>query len=163
MSFFKNIGKAIGKVGKVVGSTTGKILKTVAPVAAIIPGVGTAVSAAAGTLGEVLSPTKQDAIIEAVSEQGVVKVDKIEDTIVNNNPNVDAATLQVATSQMTELAVAAVPNATVDDTRSATNISTGTKIIQWVKNNMLIVGGFVVGLFLIMNQGGNSRRKSRRW
>lgn len=157
MGFFKNIGKAIGKVGNVVG----KVVKTVAPVAAIVPGVGTAVAAAAGITGELLSPTKQEAIVEAVQEQQVVKVDKIEKTIVNDNPSIDAASLQAAVTQMTSQALAAAPTAKIDDSKSSVNIAGGTKLIQWLKSNALLVVAGVAGLFLILKPNGG-RRSYRR-
>ncbi|NDW09065.1 hypothetical protein [Dysgonomonas sp. 520] len=159
MSFFKKVGNALGKAAKTVTKVTGKVLKTAAPVAAMIPGIGTAVAGAASVVGEVLSPTKQEAIIEAVQDQGVVKVDKIENTILQNNPNIDSATLQVATQQMTKAAVAAAPDAKVDDSKALTDIPTTTKIIQWVKSNILLVAGGAVALFLVLKGKGGRRRR----
>lgn len=159
MSFFKSIGKAIGSVGKVVG----KVVKTVAPVAAIIPGVGTIAAAAGSIVGNVLDPPKQEAIVNAVQEQQVVKVDKIEQTIAANNPAIDSASLQVATKAMTQQVIAAVPTAKIDDSQSTTNISTGTKVLQWIKSNAILVLAGVGGLFFFMsNRGsGSSRRRNR--
>lgn len=160
MSFFKSIGKAIGKVGKTVGKVTGNVLKTVAPVAAIVPGVGAAVAGAASILGNVLSPTKQEAIENAVHEQEVVKVEKIENTILKENPSIDSQTLQAATQQMVNQTLSTTPTAKVDDSQSLTNISTTTKILQWVKSNaILVLGGLGVGLFFLTN---NNRRRGRR-
>jgi len=159
MGFFSKIGKGISNAVKGVTKVVGNVVKTVAPVAAIIPGVGGIVSAVAGIVGEVLSPTKQAAIEEAVGEQGVVKVDKIENTILASNPNIDAGTLQAATSAMTQQALNANPTAKIDDSNSLTNVPFMTKAIQWVKSNFLIVGAGVVGLFLIFkNKGGRRRR-----
>jgi hypothetical protein len=158
MSLFKSIGKALGSVGKVVG----KVVKTVAPVASVIPGVGTLVSAGASVLGNVLDPPKQKAIVDAVEQQGVVKVEKIEQTILKDNPNVDAATLQAAAVHMTQQALSSNPTASVDDSKSVTTISSGTKIIQWVKSNAILVVGAVGGLFFFMsNKNGGSRRYRR--
>lgn len=161
MSFFKSIGKAIGGAAKAVGSVAGKVLKTVAPVAAIIPGVGSVVAAGASILGNVLSPDKQEKIEQAVSQQEVVKVDKIESTIVKENPSIDAASLQAATQQMVNQALATTPTAKIDDSQSMTNISTTTKLIQWVKSNALLVLAGVGGLLYFMNQKGGKRRYRR--
>lgn len=163
MSFFKSIGKAIGGATKAVTKVTGNVLKTVAPVAAIIPGVGAAVSGAASVLGNVLSPTKQEAIENAVHEQEVVKVEKIEQTILKENPSIDSQTLQAATQQMVNQTLSTTPTAKVDDTQSLTNISTVTKILQWVKSNaILVLGGLGIGLFFLTNNK-NSRRRYRRF
>lgn len=163
MSFFKSIGKAVGGAVKAVGSVTGKVLKTVAPVAAIIPGVGTAVAAGAAVLGNVLSPDKQEKIEQAVSQQEVVKVDKIESTIVKENPSIDSASLQVATQQMVNQALATTPTAKIDDSQSITNISTTTKLIQWIKANaVLVLGGLGVAL-LLLTDNKKLRRKTRRF
>lgn len=161
MSFFKSIGKAIGGVAKTVGSVTGKVLKTVAPVAAIVPGIGTAISAGAAVLGNVLSPDKQEAIEQAVHEQEVVKVEKIEETIIKNNPSIDSTTLQAATQQMVNQAIATTPTAKVDDSQSLTNVSSFTKFTQWIKSNAILVLAGVGGLFYFMNQNGGRRRYRR--
>ena len=50
-NFFKKIGKKLKKVGKKLG----KLVSKVAPIAAFIPGVGTAVAAIAGGVGGKLS------------------------------------------------------------------------------------------------------------
>ena len=160
MSFFKKVGKAIGGAVKTVTKTVGNVVKTVAPVAAVIPGIGGLISGAASIVGEVLSPTKQASIVEAVSDQGVVKVDRIEDTILSENPHIDANTLRTATTAMTELAVAANPTAKIDDSNaSVTQIATFDKIIQWVKSNFLIVAGAGLAIFLLTKQKGGRRRR----
>lgn len=161
MSFFKSIGKAVGKVGKTVGKVTGKALKTVAPVAAIVPGVGGIVAAGASVLGNVLSPEKQEKIEQAVNQQEVVKVDKIEETILKNNSSVDTATLQAATNQMVNQALATTPTASVDDSKSITNVSTSTKLTQWVKSNAILVLGGMAAIFLYMSNNKGFRRKRR--
>jgi hypothetical protein len=159
MGLFSSIGKAISSVGKTVGKVVGNVAKTVAPVASLIPGVGSVVGAAAGIVGELLSPTKQESIVEAVAEQGVVKLDKIEETLLTSNPNIDAGTLQVATKQMADVAIAANPTATVDDSKSLTDVSFLTKAWQWIKSNFIIVAVGVAGVFLLLfNKGGRRRR-----
>ncbi|MFV0402924.1 MAG: hypothetical protein ACK5KV_03025 [Bacteroides graminisolvens] len=157
MSFFKSIGKIASNVGKVVG----KVVKTVAPVAALIPGVGTLASAAGSIVGNVLDPPKQEAIVNAVQEQGVIKVDKIESTIAANNPAIDSASLQTATKAMTQVVVSAVPTAKIDDSQSTTNISTGTKVLQWIKSNAILVLAGLGGLFFFMSNKSGSRRRNR--
>lgn len=162
MSFFKSIGKAIGGAAKAVTKVTGNVLKTVAPVAAIVPGVGGLVAGAASVLGNVLSPTKQEAIENAVHEQEVIKVEKIEQTILKENPSIDSQTLQAATQQMVNQTLSTTPTAKVDDSQSLTNISTTTKILQWIKSNaILVLGGLGVALFFLTNN--KSRRRYRRF
>lgn len=162
MSFFKSIGKAIGGAAKAVGKVTGNVLKTVAPVAAIVPGVGAAVAGAASVLGNVLSPPKQEAIENAVHEQEVVKVEKIEQTILKENPSIDSQTLQAATQQMVNQTLTTTPAAKVDDSQSLTNISTTTKILQWIKSNaILVLGGLGVGLYFFTNNKSRRRRYRR--
>lgn len=158
MSFFKNVGKALGNVGKAVGN----VVKTVAPIAAIVPGIGPIVAGAAGVVGELLSPTKQEAIVQAVERDQVVKVDKIEETIAKSNPTVDAASLQVAVNGMVQQAIAANPTASIDDSKSLTNVGTFTKIFQWIKANAVLVLGAVGGiLYFMSNKKGGSRRYRR--
>lgn len=158
MGFFSKIGKSIGKVAKGVGKTVGKVVKTVAPVASVIPGVGGLVSAAGSIVGEVLDPTKQAKIAEAVSDQGVVKLDKIEETIIDQNPSIDAGTLTAATAAMTNQALRSAPAAKIDDSNSLTKVDTMTKIIQWVKSNFIIFGGAALGLLFIL-KGDKGRRR----
>jgi len=56
MGFLSKIGKALGKGLKKVGKAIGGVAQFAAPIAAMIPGVGTAVSAGLGLLGGVLGP-----------------------------------------------------------------------------------------------------------
>jgi len=163
MSLFKNITKAIGGAAKAVGSTVGKVLKTAAPVAALIPGVGVVASAAGNVLGNVLDPPKQEKIVEAVEQQGVVKVDEIENTILKDNPAIDPAALQSAATTMTQQALAANPTASVDDSKSLTSISTGTKIVQWVKSNAILVVAGIAGVFFLMSNKKGGNRRYRRF
>lgn len=156
MSFFKSVGKALGNVGKIGG----KVLKTVAPIASIVPGLGTLIAVGANVVGNVLDPQKTDAIVEAVERDGVVKVEKIEQTIIQENPHIDTATLQVATKAVTQRAVEAVPTATIDDSKSLTNVSTVDKIVQWVKSNIVLALGGVVAVYLLMTGKKKNNFKS---
>lgn len=158
MGLFSKITKGIGKAVSSVTKVAGKVIKTAAPVAALIPGVGTLASVAGSVIGNVLDPVKEQAIYEAVDDQGTVLVHKIENTVLENNPNIDAGTLQVATQAITNNALANTPTAKVDDSQSLTNIDTMTKIVQWCKSNFLIIGGAVLG-FLFLTKGGKGRRR----
>lgn len=160
MGFFKDIGKAIGKGAKAVSSVTGKVLKTAAPVATVIPGIGPSVAGAASTLGEVLSPTKQAEIIDAVERDGVVQVNKIEDTIRSVNPSLPTSTVSALATDMTGLAVDKVPTASINDTKSVTTINPFVKAFQWIKSNFLIVGACGLGAYLIFS---NKKQRRRRW
>ncbi len=157
MSFFKEVGK----IGKAIGNVTGKVLKTVAPIASLVPGVGTLVSGAASTLGEVLSPTKQAAIVNAVQRDGVVKVDEIEKTILTQNPALSEETLTAVATEMTTRAVSAVPTATINDTASVTDVDFITKAYQWVKGHIVLVGAAIIGIILFTGKTG--KKRSRRW
>ena len=154
MGFFSNVGKALGKVANVAGN----VLKTAGSVASVIPGVGAIVGAGATMVGSILSPDKEEKIVQAVAEQKVVKTAKIEQTIVDDNPDIDAVTLQAATTNMTKKALAANPTAKVDDSGSLTNIPFTTKAIQWIKSNLVLVcGGAIAAYFLFFKKGGRRR------
>ncbi len=56
MSFLKKIGKALGKGIQKVGKAVGKAAQSIAPIAAIIPGIGNTLSAGLGLIGGVLGP-----------------------------------------------------------------------------------------------------------
>lgn len=162
MGLFKNIGKAIGKVAGTVGNVAGKVLKTAAPIVSVIPGVGSVVAGAASIVGEVLSPTKQEAIVQAVARDGEVKVDKIETTIANDNPTLSATQLAVATKSMVDVATSVVPSATINDKSAVvTEISFMDKAIQWIKKNIILVGLGVVGIVFLTKKDGNKRSYRR--
>lgn len=163
MGFFSSIGKAVGGAVKAVGKVTGGVLKTVAPIASVIPGIGGIVGAVGSIVGNVLSPEKQQKIVEAVDDQGVIKTDRIEETILNYNPNIDTTTLQVATQDMTKLALQNSPTATIDDSKSITSIDTMTKVVQWCKSNFLLLGGGALALFFLKGNSSNSGRRSKRY
>lgn len=159
MGLFSKIGKAVSGAVKTVTKTVGKVAKTVAPIATLVPGVGTAAGAALGIAGNLLSPEKEAAIYEAVDDQGVVKVDKIENTLIANNPSIDTGTLTAATQQITANALANTPTAKVDDSKSVTTVDTMTKILQWCKSNFLIIGGVILGILFLTKGGSKGRRR----
>lgn len=159
MSFFKKIGKTVKKVTKPITKTAGKVLKTAAPIASMVPGLGTVVGAAAGVVGDVLSPDKQAKIDDAVERDNYVDVAKIEDTIVKNNPSVDTSTLVAATSEMTQKAIESNPTATIKDDNAVTKVNTGTKVMQFIKKYFVWIGAGLLGV-LFLTKGGKSRRKS---
>lgn len=158
MGFFSKIAKGVTSAVKSVTKTVGKVVKTVAPVASLIPGVGALAGAAGAVVGNLLDPDKEQAIYEAIDGDGTVRVDKIENTLIANNPSIDAGTLQVATSAITQNALTNTPTAKIDDSKSLTTVDTMTKIVQWCKSNFLIIGGAVLG-FLFLTKGGKGRRK----
>ncbi len=148
MSFWKKIGRGLGKV-----------VKTVGPLAALVPGVGSIVATAAPIVGQILDPEKQEAMVSRVAEQGVIRVDKVEQTIAKQQPQMSAVQVQQATQQTVQALAQAVPTAKIDDGKAVTKVGTFEKITQWVKSNIIIVIGGVVGLFFLLRDKRNGRRR----
>lgn len=162
MSFFKKIGKAIGNTVKVGGKVIGKVAKTAAPLAAMVPGAGALVSAGASIVGNVLDPDKQEKIIDAVENQQNIKVEKIEETILKQSPHISGDVLTAATEVMIDASLAKSPNATIDDSKSLTTVDTKSKIVQFIKKNALYIGGAIVAFFMFSNSK-NSKKSKKRW
>lgn len=161
MSFFKKIGKGIGKVVKTTGKVTGKVLKTAAPVASLVPGVGALASAGASLVGNALSPDKQQSIEDAVEQQGVIKVDKIEQTIAKQNPTLDSDVVQATTKAMINQALSKNPNVEIDDSKSVTSVESSTKLFQWIKSNAVVCVIGIVALFVFLSDKKGARRYRR--
>lgn len=162
MSFFRKLGKGIGNTFKVGGRILGKAIKVATPIVGMVPGIGPLAGAATGVLGNVLDPQKSDSMISKVVEDGVVKVDKVESTISNQNPQMTALEVQKATSVAVKELTTIVPSAKVDDGKAVTKISMFEKLSQWVKSNLLLVGiGLVSVWFFFFKSGKNKPRK--RW
>lgn len=162
MSLLKKIGKGIGKAAKSVGKVAGGVLKTAAPIVSIVPGIGTLVGGAASVVGELISPTKQAQIEQAVQRDNVVEVHKIEQTIQAQNPSVNPFELKQATHEMTKQALQAVPTAKINDTQSMTEISTSVKIMQFVKSNIVVLGLGVIGVLAVFSMNKGKKKSSFR-
>jgi hypothetical protein len=157
MSFFKNIGKGIAKAAKGVVKTVGKVANGVGKVAAasgipIISSIGSVVDMA-------IPDAKVVEMQAAVVDAGKVDVQKVEQTVSKYEP--DAVKAQ-ATTQVLTKALADSTGATIDDSKSVTNIDTATKLSQWIKKPIVwgsAVAAAVIGLIIYLNKGGKRRRR----
>ena len=187
----KWLGKQVNTVVKTVGNAASSVWDAIDdPLAALAPQllstVGNAVAPgvggiAGGTVGglvqqliggqppEVVSGVQQSglgvnevvAIVNAVTRDNEVKVDKIEQTIVDTNPQLTSAQVQASTQAVTQVASTLVPTATVNDSESVTTISFMTKATAFVnKYKWYLIGGVVgvTALILLTKKGGRRRR-----
>lgn len=184
------IDKATRAIDKtVIQSGVGSaLLGAAGTVAQVIPGVGTLIGGAAlagaagleslkrgdsGAIAQEAAYTTETylgvdqvgSIVNAVQRDGVIKVDKIENTIASTNPTISVPELLQATQATTTVVNSLVPS-TVNDSASLTNIGFFEKLKSFVvKYKYYVLGGVIAGLFFFKSSGksGYKKKSKKSW
>lgn len=155
------------KVGNMLKSSAGKVVNTVGKIAA---STGIPIVSTIGKGIDLLIPdSQQKAIVNAVERDGVIKVDEVERTVMSLNPNLSGTEVVQVTSSVVDGLTNIVPNASISDSNSITNIPFMSKLIAFVNKYkwwvfgvlgvvVLYFGGFLSSLGI----GGRRSRRRRR-
>lgn len=153
MSFFKKLGSKIKGVAKKVGKGLGNAVNGVAKIAKAsgIP----IISQIGGVVDAVIPDKSVQKIAEKAAEQGVTKVEKIEETVQNLAPG--ATPSQVM--QTTKAIATMVSNATgtpISNANAVTQVTFMDKVKEFFKKpiSWILCGGVAVGAFLIFGKKG---------
>lgn len=151
MSFFKKIGKGLKKATKFVAKTAGKAVNGVAKIAKAsgIP----VISQIGGVVDAVIPDEKVQKMAEKAVEQGVTKVDKIEETVANLAPNASASEV----ARVTKTLASAVSSATGTPINDANAVVSKMSFMDTVKEyakkplTWIVAGGVLIGGYLMFN------------
>lgn len=148
MSFFKKLGAGIKKIIKPIGKVVGGVAKVAG---SILPGP---IGMAAKTVGNIISPDKVQKIANAVADQGVIKVEKIEETAIAAGATTDQAT---KVAEILTPALVKQTGATIDDTKSKANITLMSKLKELLSKPIVLLGLAGIAAFFIF--GKNKKRR----
>ena len=162
MGLFKKIGSKVKQATKWVGNSV--VGKSVNGVGKILAASNIPVLSTVGAVIDKAIPDVQKVaqMVDKATEAGFVDVAKVEETVINANPNIDSATLKQASQAIVKVLDQDTPvNVTIDDTRSITKISIFERVKNFFIGNKWALVAFPVGIYFLKKNSKKSNKKYR--